>query len=549
MRRPSSARAAHGPLQPRLFMLMDEAANIAPVRNLASWLSQCGDHGIVIATIWQSIAQIDQRYGRAARDAICAASTAQMFIPPLAEPTSAGYLSELLGEEPVANASGGGSHETLAVDPRRRPGRRRGCGRSARGRAILIYRDLPPAIVRAPGWFEDPRFAAARSPASDAAPRARCRKSVGRRARSRTEHDDERHDSRHAQRAPTASRASGPAGRLVRRRPRRAARGARPRRPCAAPGCARASTARSDASPDEIGLVVAQEPAAGSELARNGDGHPVRGGARATPADEPARRRRSRSRVRTRPAARRSSPATSRRRAAGDARPAGAQDAPAGSRQPRARSRRGGAAGARRRAAQPASDRDPHRRAAERQTRRGRDRRARDGQRARSRWAGSRRDCRTCSARDGRRTRPPWRRVYPRRPIGLDARGARGGHGGTSRARADLAACCCIWLGVARRALHGADDAGRPARPPAERRGTHRRGRRAPATGPAIAARERARASRAPRLATTGAAPPPVRPAGSRATRAASAAARRRQRAAEPAAPPARRAGGGPFSP
>ena len=69
---------------------MDEAANIAPVRNLASWLSQCGDHGIVIATIWQSIAQIDQRYGRAARDAICAASTAQVFIPPLAEPTSAG---------------------------------------------------------------------------------------------------------------------------------------------------------------------------------------------------------------------------------------------------------------------------------------------------------------------------------------------------------------------------------------------------------------------------------------------------------------------------
>jgi hypothetical protein len=23
---------------------------------------------------------------------------------------------------------------------------------------VLIYRDLPPAIVRAPGWFEDPRF-------------------------------------------------------------------------------------------------------------------------------------------------------------------------------------------------------------------------------------------------------------------------------------------------------------------------------------------------------------------------------------------------------
>ena len=91
-----------GGLDPWLLIMMDEVADIAPVRNLASWLSQCGDHGIVIATIWQSIAQIDQRYGRAARDAICAASTAQRFIPPLAEPTTAGYVSELLGEELVA---------------------------------------------------------------------------------------------------------------------------------------------------------------------------------------------------------------------------------------------------------------------------------------------------------------------------------------------------------------------------------------------------------------------------------------------------------------
>jgi type IV secretory pathway TraG/TraD family ATPase VirD4 len=150
----------HGPLDPRLFVLMDEAANIAPVRNLAPWLSQCGDHGIVIATIWQSIAQIDQRYGRAARDAICAASTAQMFLPPLIEPTSAGYLSELLGEEPVANASTstGLSRHTLSIG-HQKAGPSPWLRQIGRGRAILVYRDLPPAVVRAPGWFEDPRFA------------------------------------------------------------------------------------------------------------------------------------------------------------------------------------------------------------------------------------------------------------------------------------------------------------------------------------------------------------------------------------------------------
>jgi type IV secretion system protein VirD4 len=146
-----------GTLDPRLFILMDEAANIAPVRNLAPWLSQCGDHGIVIATIWQSIAQIDQRYGRAARDAICAASTAQVFIPPLAEPTSAGYLTELLGEEPVANGSSTMGQHTLSAG-HQKAGPAPWLRQIGRGRAILIYRDLPPAVVRAPGWFEDHRF-------------------------------------------------------------------------------------------------------------------------------------------------------------------------------------------------------------------------------------------------------------------------------------------------------------------------------------------------------------------------------------------------------
>jgi type IV secretion system protein VirD4 len=149
-----------GPLDPRLFVLMDEAANISPVRNLGSWLSQCGDHGIVIATIWQSIAQIDHRYGRPARDAICAAATAQLFLPPLAEPTSSGYLSELLGEETVANAStsNGLSRNTLNVG-QQKAGPVPWLRQIPRGRGVLVYRDLPPAVIRAPGWYEDPRFA------------------------------------------------------------------------------------------------------------------------------------------------------------------------------------------------------------------------------------------------------------------------------------------------------------------------------------------------------------------------------------------------------
>jgi type IV secretion system protein VirD4 len=147
-----------GTLDPRLLIAADEIANIAAVRNLSTWLSQCADHGITIATVWQSIAQIDQRYGRAARDAICAASTAQVFLPPLAEPTSAGYLTELLGEEPVANTANGPSHQNRSIG-HQKAGPSPWLRQIGRGRAILMYRDLPPAVIHAPRWFEDPRFA------------------------------------------------------------------------------------------------------------------------------------------------------------------------------------------------------------------------------------------------------------------------------------------------------------------------------------------------------------------------------------------------------
>ena len=91
----------------------------------------------------QSLAQIDQRYGRPARDAICAASTAQVFIPPLADPTTTRYLSELLGDEQTVTLSGqtGRVTETL---PNGRPGPPPWLRTVGRGHAILVYRDLPP---------------------------------------------------------------------------------------------------------------------------------------------------------------------------------------------------------------------------------------------------------------------------------------------------------------------------------------------------------------------------------------------------------------------
>jgi type IV secretory pathway TraG/TraD family ATPase VirD4 len=176
----------HGPLNPALYMLLDEAANIAPVKDLAPWLSQCGDHGITIATSWQSIAQIEERYGHPGRDAILAASTAQIYLPPLADPTTTHYITNLLGEEPVTHVSHTPEHQHLHIRTQEKkqdgklpppitipiPRTQKTYSVTERpiatsqwlrqtkpGNALLVYRDLPPAILHTPLWFSDPRYA------------------------------------------------------------------------------------------------------------------------------------------------------------------------------------------------------------------------------------------------------------------------------------------------------------------------------------------------------------------------------------------------------
>ncbi len=88
----------HGPLDPALRVLIDEAANIAPLRDLPGHLSQAAGYGIRIATIWQSVAQIRERYHHAA-DSILANSTTKLFMGPVTDEATRRYITTLLGDE------------------------------------------------------------------------------------------------------------------------------------------------------------------------------------------------------------------------------------------------------------------------------------------------------------------------------------------------------------------------------------------------------------------------------------------------------------------
>jgi type IV secretory pathway TraG/TraD family ATPase VirD4 len=144
------------PLQPTLRVLLDEAANIAPLRQLPSHLSQAAGHGIRIATIWQSIAQIQHRYATNA-DAILANSTTKLFMGPISDETTRQYVSRTLGEEPVGEVSPGTPHHRPTTQSRfRRPKADAEALRQlARDRALLLDGRSAAAVVRLTPWWND----------------------------------------------------------------------------------------------------------------------------------------------------------------------------------------------------------------------------------------------------------------------------------------------------------------------------------------------------------------------------------------------------------
>jgi hypothetical protein len=61
-------RAAGGkPVDPPLLVVLDEAANIAQLRNLDALASTAAGLGVQLVTVWQDLAQIEARYGRRAQ--------------------------------------------------------------------------------------------------------------------------------------------------------------------------------------------------------------------------------------------------------------------------------------------------------------------------------------------------------------------------------------------------------------------------------------------------------------------------------------------------
>lgn len=146
-----SAAVGGAPLDPCLRVLIDETANVAPMRSLPQRMSVCGGHGVRVATVWQSRAQMVERYKQAA-DAISGNSGVELFLGPLTDEATRKHVTALLGrhDERVSSTTSRGlmaRESTTRSEQQRDVASAQELQQLRRGRALVVHgRDLPMVV-------------------------------------------------------------------------------------------------------------------------------------------------------------------------------------------------------------------------------------------------------------------------------------------------------------------------------------------------------------------------------------------------------------------
>ena len=146
-----------------LLMLIDEAGNM-PLAWLPQVASTCAGIGIQLVTIWQSLAQIEDAYGRQANSVITNHAT-KLFFPAASDDSTLGYQTRIAGQEEVERRSWSiagetgqrsvsGAEQVEALVPYHVP------RLAPLGQALMIHGNLPPAVIRGREWWRDRRLSA-----------------------------------------------------------------------------------------------------------------------------------------------------------------------------------------------------------------------------------------------------------------------------------------------------------------------------------------------------------------------------------------------------
>lgn len=153
------AAATGRPLDPPLLVVLDEAANIAPLRELDTLAATGAGQGIQLLTVFQDLAQVRERWGERAAT-IVNNHRAKLFGAGTSDPSTLDYLARVLGDEEVEQVSqtaGREGHASTTQSTTWRTLAPPSTVRQARaGSAVLVYGTLPATRVQLRPWFADP---------------------------------------------------------------------------------------------------------------------------------------------------------------------------------------------------------------------------------------------------------------------------------------------------------------------------------------------------------------------------------------------------------
>jgi type IV secretion system protein VirD4 len=150
------------PLDPPLLLVLDECANIAPLRDLATLASTGAGQGIQLVSVFQDMAQINAVYGRDRAPTIISNHRAKVILSGIADPQTLEYLARLLGDEEVrhvsATSGAEGRHSTTESVGYRNLAPANVLREMRPGHGILVYGHLAPVRLALRPWFKDRRL-------------------------------------------------------------------------------------------------------------------------------------------------------------------------------------------------------------------------------------------------------------------------------------------------------------------------------------------------------------------------------------------------------
>ncbi len=144
-----SAAATGKPIDPPLLLVLDEAANIAPIPNLDEVAATGAGQGIQLLSVFQDLAQVRSRYGEQAQT-IVNNHRAKLFGTGISDPETLDYATRVVGAgefQERSHTSGEGHSSTTELSTYRQLTPANVVRETERGKALLIYGHLPPTKV------------------------------------------------------------------------------------------------------------------------------------------------------------------------------------------------------------------------------------------------------------------------------------------------------------------------------------------------------------------------------------------------------------------